>query len=116
LADIWSYIAGAASETVATRFLVKLTATCERLLAFPLAHPEHPQLDPGLRVVFHASYAIYYRSDDDCVTVVRVLHGARDLAAIVEQGGFDMLAMSAAAQIDFEPERAQDLPRPLDLS
>jgi len=39
-------------------------------------------------MVFHAAYAIYYQFDDDCVTVVRVLHGARDLAAIVEQGGF----------------------------
>jgi len=28
----------------------------------------------------------------------------------------DMLAMPEAAQIDFEPERTQDLPRPLDLS
>jgi len=116
LADIWSYLAEEASETTATRFVRKLYAACGRLMAFPLAYPERPQLAPGLRVVFHGNYAIYYQPDDDCVTVVRVLHGARDLAAIVEQGGFDMLAMPEAAQIDFEPERAQDLPRPLDLS
>jgi len=88
LASIWSYIAEEASETTATRFLGKLHATCERLLAFPLAHPERPQLAPGLRVVFHGTYAIYYRADDNAVTIVRVLHGARDLAAVAGQGGF----------------------------
>jgi len=72
----------------ATRFLDKLHATCERLLAFPLAHPERPQLAPGLRVVFYGAYAIYYRPDDNAVTIVRVLHGARDLAAVAGQGGF----------------------------
>jgi len=88
LADIWGYIAAQSSENTATRFLGKLTATCERLLAFPLAHPERPQLAPGLRVVFHGTYAIYYRPDEETVTLVRVLHGARDLAAIAGQGGF----------------------------
>jgi len=72
----------------ATRFLGKLYATCERLLAFPLAHPERPQLGAGLRVVFHGPYAIDYRPAGHAVTVVRVLHGARDLAAIAGQGGF----------------------------
>jgi len=88
LAEIWSYLAEQASETVATRFLDKLYATCERVLLFPLAHPERPLLTPGLRVAFHAPYAIYYQSDDKTVTLVRVLHGARDLAAISGQSGF----------------------------
>jgi len=88
LTSIWSYIAEEASEATATRFLGKLHVTCERLLSFPLAHPERPQLAPGLRVVFHGAYAIYYRHNDKTVTIVRVLHGARDLAAVVGQGGF----------------------------
>jgi len=73
---------------VATRFLAGLHATCERLLTFPQAHPERPQLGPGLRVAFHGAYAIYYRPAEEVVTLVRVLHGARDLAAIADQGGF----------------------------
>jgi toxin ParE1/3/4 len=40
-------------------------------------------------VLFHASYAVYYRPDDQVVTIIRVLHGARDLGAIADQGGFD---------------------------
>jgi len=88
LAEIWAYIAENSSKIVANRFLGKLTATCEQLLTFPLAHPERPQLGAGLRVVFHGPYAIYYRPDNNTVTVVRILHGARDLAAIEDQGGF----------------------------
>jgi len=88
LADIWGYIAAESSETTATRFLGKLYATCERLLIFPLASPERPQLAPGLRVVLHASDAVYYLPDEEVVTIVRVLHGARDFAAISNQGGF----------------------------
>jgi toxin ParE1/3/4 len=46
------------------------------------------QLGAGLRVTFHHPYAIYYQVTDHELIVVRVLHGARDVAAIAEQGGF----------------------------
>jgi toxin ParE1/3/4 len=47
-----------------------------------------PQFGLGLRVTFHASYAIYYLPTATEVIIVRVLHGARDAAAIAEHGGF----------------------------
>jgi toxin ParE1/3/4 len=43
---------------------------------------------PGLRVTFHRTYAIYYRPDPEEVVIVRVLHGARDVTAIADRGGF----------------------------
>lgn len=42
----------------------------------------------GLRVTFEGRYAIYYTHDEVALTVVRVLHGARDLAALVNGGTF----------------------------
>jgi len=54
----------------------------------PHLGPARDQLAPGLRVTFHKSYAIYYRRLADALVIVRVLHGARDVAAIVEHGGF----------------------------
>jgi toxin ParE1/3/4 len=33
-------------------------------------------------------YAIYYKPLSDAVVIVRVVHGARDVAAIAERGGF----------------------------
>ena len=43
----------------------------------------------GLRVVFHGSYALYYTPQPDAVTIIRVLHGARDAAVLAERGGFN---------------------------
>lgn len=45
-------------------------------------------LMPGLRVVFHQRYAIYYKPLPGILFVVRVVHGARDIAAIMDAGDF----------------------------
>ena len=55
---------------------------------FPLAAPARDQLASGLRVTFHGAYAIYYQPRLDEIVIIRVLHGARDTAAIAEHGGF----------------------------
>ena len=39
-------------------------------------------------MAFEGRYAIYYTHDAEAVTVVRVLHGARDLRALVDRGTF----------------------------
>ena len=54
----------------------------------PFLGPRRDQLAPDLRVTFHGRYAIYYMPRKDELIVVRVLHSARDVAAIAEQGGF----------------------------
>jgi toxin ParE1/3/4 len=53
-----------------------------------MSGPPRDQLAPGLRVMFQGNYAIYYMPKLDEVMIVRVLHGARDTAAIADQGGF----------------------------
>jgi toxin ParE1/3/4 len=55
---------------------------------FPEANPSREQLGAGLRVLFNGNYAIYYVLSQSAVTIVRVLHGARDVAAIADRGGF----------------------------
>ena len=61
---------------------------CEPLCHFPLAGPSRDHLAAGLRVGFTGSYAIYYLHDEQNLTLIRVLHGARDAAAMAEQGAF----------------------------
>jgi toxin ParE1/3/4 len=39
-------------------------------------------------VRFVGNYGIYYLHDERELLIVRVLHGARDAAALAEQGGF----------------------------
>jgi toxin ParE1/3/4 len=77
-----------ASEAVATDFVGAIEAAFEPVCHFPFAAPARDQLCPGLRVTFHGTYAIYYRPLIDAVVIIRVLHGARDVAALAEHGGF----------------------------
>lgn len=87
LSDIWARLATEASERIATRFVGAIEASLEPLRQFPLSGPARDQLAPGLRVTFHSPYAIYYRVQADAVVIVRVIHGARDIAALAERGG-----------------------------
>lgn len=81
-------MAGEASADVATRFVDEIEAAIQRLRQFPLGGVAREQLGAGLRVIFHHPYAVYYVPSLYEVVVVRVLHGARDAAAIAERGGF----------------------------
>jgi toxin ParE1/3/4 len=58
------------------------------VLEFPLAGPARAQFAAGLRVTFHGNYAIYYTLSGTELIIVRVLHAARDSAAIADRGGF----------------------------
>jgi toxin ParE1/3/4 len=55
----------------------------------PLIGSPREQFGAGLRVIFRTPYAIYYLPVGHELIIVRVLHSARDAAAIAEQGGFD---------------------------
>ncbi len=79
-----------ASVEIADRFISGLTAKCHSLLHFPFIGPARPHIGDRMRVVFYRKYAVYYRPDDSEVVIVRVLHGARDVPAIAERGGFEV--------------------------
>ncbi|NYT60815.1 type II toxin-antitoxin system RelE/ParE family toxin [Alcaligenaceae bacterium] len=89
MSEIWSYIAEDASEKTAEHFISKLQETCRKVLSFPEGQPARPLVSPNLRVTFHGAYAIYYTYTDDTVYVIRILHGARDIARIMSKGGFN---------------------------
>jgi toxin ParE1/3/4 len=88
LAEIWAYIALEASEAIATRFVSAIKAEFDQLLAFPLSGPARNNLAPNLRIKPHGAYAIYYTANAGELVIVRVLHGARDVGAIADYGGF----------------------------
>ena len=66
----------------------RIKQDCDPLLHFPLAAPSRDNFAPGLRVGFSGNYAIYYLHNEHGLVIVRVLHGARDAAALAEHGGF----------------------------
>jgi len=87
LAKIWLAIAADASDDVATRFVAAIERHFEPLRTFPNTGALRDHLLPGLRVVFHQRYAIYYQPHPDAVFIVRVVHSARDITPIFESGG-----------------------------
>ena len=68
--------------------LAKIEDAGRRLLEFPMAGPSREQFAAGLRVTFEGNYAIYYTSTATELVIIRVLHGARDAAALADRGGF----------------------------
>ena len=65
-----------------------LQAAFEPIRHHPLAGPLRSHLSPGLRVTFYRNYAIYYLPRPEELIIVRVVHGARDIADIAERDGF----------------------------
>lgn len=52
----------------------------EQLANQPLLYPAIDHVRPGFRVSVYGSHAIYYRVDDGCILIVRILRN-QDLAA-----------------------------------
>ncbi len=91
LVDIFRYHAREAGYRVAQRFFAQTEATLARLAGMPgigtSYEHEHPALS-GLRffpISRFRKYLVFYRSVADGIEVVRMLHGARDIQAILAE-------------------------------
>jgi toxin ParE1/3/4 len=84
LLDIGDHIARD-NPARALTFVQELRATASELLRRPRAFPVLPRYAHlGLRRRLHGNYLIFYRSDDKQVSIVRILHGARDYEALLD--------------------------------
>jgi toxin ParE1/3/4 len=83
LENIADYIA-ADNPARALSFVQELRKQCERISANPRGYRERPEFGEGVRSCAHGRYAIFFTLDAEKVTVVRILHGARDFPAIFE--------------------------------
>lgn len=81
LDEIWDYIALENPEA-ARRFLYKIHDKCEAVSKTPVIGRKRPELGRGVRSFPVGNYIIFFRIDDDDTTIVRVLHGRRDLAPL----------------------------------
>ncbi len=81
LDSIWQYIARD-NPAAANRVEQALHAAMRMLAAFPgLGHRRSDVGNPAYRFWTVKPFIIAYRLDGDTLTVVRVLHGARDVRA-----------------------------------
>jgi toxin ParE1/3/4 len=81
LDEIWLHIA-LDNVTAADRLMERTAAAEDRLAAFPQIGQARPEIRPDLRHWPVGPYLIFYRIDQEEVSIVRVVHGARDLPAL----------------------------------
>jgi toxin ParE1/3/4 len=94
LVEIVAYLAER-SQAAGRRFRAAAEATFERLAKTPgigtryeTDNPAHEDLRYCIVSKFR-NYVVFYRPTDDGIEVVRVLHGARDLGALLKVTGED---------------------------
>jgi toxin ParE1/3/4 len=84
LDDLWLWLAQNASIAAAERMTARIEAGEDRLGDHPEIGQARPDLAPGMRHWPVPPFLILYRIDDAALTVVRVVHGARDLPSLFE--------------------------------
>jgi toxin ParE1/3/4 len=81
LAGIWSHIAND-NRQAANRVLDLIERRMQSIGKFSRIGEACPGLGKDLRCFWVGNYGIFYRIKTDAIEIVRVLHGAQDLAAI----------------------------------
>jgi toxin ParE1/3/4 len=80
LAATWDYLA-ARNPAAARAVLLAIRNRCRVLAEHPFAGRPRPELDSELRSYAAGDYLIFYAATEEEVTIIRVLHGARDIEA-----------------------------------
>jgi toxin ParE1/3/4 len=90
LIELATYLAEDSLD-ISERFLFSAEKTFQKLSQFPqrgkLSNFKHPQLIDIRQQAIEGfrKYVIFYRLTDSEVEIIRVIHGARDIEAILEQ-------------------------------
>ena len=68
----------------AASFADELLDACEEIDERPAAYPSRLQWGRGVRVRYYGHYAIIFDTDSALVSILRVVHAARDLDALMD--------------------------------
>ena len=82
LEEIGDYIAQDNPVRAGT-FVAELRAHCEKICLNPAGYRRRPELSDDLRSCTHGNYVIFFESTTEQVTIVRILHGARDMPEVL---------------------------------
>ena len=83
LAEITHFIA-LDNPARAFKFEEELLEHARKIERAPLAYAERADLRAGLRSCAHGAYVIFFTFDDRSVRIERIIHGSRDLAAVLD--------------------------------
>jgi toxin ParE1/3/4 len=80
--EIWDWIAGR-DMSAADRLTERVATATNRLADFPHSGTPRPDLGPGARSLAVGNYVVLYRVGKERVDILRVVHGARELAGLL---------------------------------
>jgi toxin ParE1/3/4 len=82
--SIWLHIAED-NEAAADNLLLAVDEKIEQLREFPELGTRRDDIRSGARMLVHGNYLVLYEYDRerDAVTIVTVVHGARDLGSLL---------------------------------
>ncbi len=83
LVEIWSYIAEDSARNADT-FASRIDKTFRVLARRPGIGRARPELYPDLRSFVVGKHVVFYLPLTNGIDIIRVLHGARDIEAILE--------------------------------
>jgi plasmid stabilization system protein ParE len=70
----------------ATRYVADLRSHIEEIARLGHSGSPREEISPGLRIVVHGNYNIYFRVTRTRTVIARVLHSARDVALQLPRG------------------------------
>ncbi len=84
LAELYRYIAKAASPDVAAQYTVAIVSYCESLDAFPLRGSQRDDVRPGLRITNYKKRAVIaFDVDTEVVSIIGVFYGGQDYETVL---------------------------------
>ncbi len=84
LAELYGYIAGAASHEVAAQYTEAIVSYCESLCTFPLRGAQRDDVRPGLRITnYKKRTVIAFGVDTEVVFIIGVFYGGQDYETIL---------------------------------
>ena len=64
----------------AESFVAELFTQCQKICLNPVGYRLRPELSDDLRSCAHGNYVIFFEPTQNQVSIIRILHGARDLS------------------------------------
>jgi plasmid stabilization system protein ParE len=88
LADLYRYVAQAASPEIAADYTDAIVTYCESLATFPYRGAQRDDVRPGLRITHYRKRAVIaFDVEGDQVSVLGVFYGGQDYATILQEDG-----------------------------
>lgn len=79
LEGIWAYTQRHWGTVQAERYIRGIQATCEALASGTQISRSAEDIRPGYRKAAAGSHMLYFRTQSDCLEIVRILHQAMDV-------------------------------------